>query len=174
MQQRIENMAKYAYIQNGSVEEFRHIDDITKIATHKKAPDGCPLLRPVIEGETPKCRGELGHVLTDIDIGKDVVKIRYTIANFPREQQQAAVKLEANRRILERFPQWKQINMVARGMELENIRKEKGTWTNAEYAEIDTLSQAWGWIKSVRDASNKIEQLKTIPYDYDDNARWPK
>lgn len=84
-------------------------------------------------------------------------------------EQKAAVKLEARRRILARFPEWMQTNMVARAVELTR----KATLTDEEQAEERTLIASWGWIKSVRNASNEIEQMSPIPLDYNDNSRWP-
>lgn len=83
------------------------------------------------------------------------------------------VKDEARRRILERFPEWKQQNMTARGVELQDIRREKGTWTIEEAAEAAALREAWAWIRAVRAASNAIEAIKPIPADYAAPDRWP-
>lgn len=85
----------------------------------------------------------------------------------------ALVKSEARRRILAAFPDWKQANMTARGVELQDIWRRKGNWTVQEQAEADALQAAWDWIKSVRAASDAIEALQPIPGDYAENKRWP-
>lgn len=81
------------------------------------------------------------------------------------------VKAEARRRILARYPDWKQTNMVARGVELLDIWRVNGRWTAEEQAERDALDAAWAWIKSVRSASNDIEERLTD--DFASDAKWP-
>src|SRR5690606_24310596 len=79
------------------------------------------------------------------------------------------VRLEARRRILAAYPDWKQQNMTARGVEL--IRVGETNWSPEEQAEADTLQAAWDWIKAVRAASNAMESEP--PADYADDAHWP-
>lgn len=84
----------------------------------------------------------------------------------------AAVKQEARRRILERYPDWKQTNMVARSVELQDIWRQVGSWTPEERAEADALTAAWAWIKAIRAASDEIEAMTPIPADFAADARW--
>lgn len=84
----------------------------------------------------------------------------------------ADVKAEARRRIVAKYPEWKQLNMMARSVELQDNRAQQA-WSPAEKAEVEALKAAWVWIKSVRAASDKIEALDPIPMDYAADARWP-
>jgi hypothetical protein len=60
------------------------------------------------------------------------------------------VKAEAQRRIEERYPLWRQMNILAEGGSPEM-----------------TL-----WIAGVRTASNRIEAMTPIPADYEDPKYW--
>jgi hypothetical protein len=84
------------------------------------------------------------------------------------------VKAEARRRILARFPEWRQANMTAQGVELLNIRVAVGSWTQAQAQEAAALFAAWDWIKAVRAASDAIEALEPIPADLADDGYWPR
>jgi hypothetical protein len=82
------------------------------------------------------------------------------------------IKAEAGKRILVRYPQWKQANMTARMVELNKIRASVGSWTAGEQIEVDVIQSAWDWVKSVRSASDALEL--TLPVDYsDNNLYWP-
>jgi hypothetical protein len=83
------------------------------------------------------------------------------------------IKAEARRRILEKYPEWKQLNMTARMVELNKIRASVGSWTAGEQIEVDVIQSAWDWVKSVRSASDALEL--TLPVDYNNNnLYWPK
>jgi hypothetical protein len=83
------------------------------------------------------------------------------------------VKAEAGKRILVRYPQWKQANMTARMVELNKIRASVGSWTAGEQIEVDVIQSAWDWVKSVRSASDALEL--TLPVDYNNNnLYWPE
>lgn len=81
-----------------------------------------------------------------------------------------AIKAEARSRILARFPEWKQTNMTARGVELMSVRLARA-WTVEEQTEADALQAAWSWIKSIRAASDALEQ--TAPADFAADKHWP-
>jgi hypothetical protein len=72
------------------------------------------------------------------------------VAPLARTLTATEVKAEARRRILTRFPEWKQANMTARGVELLNIRVAIGSWTQAQAEEAAALGAAWDWIKAAR------------------------
>ena len=59
------------------------------------------------------------------------------------------IKLLAGEKIQEKYPQWKQLNMLARHAELMSL-PEIGS---SERTEIAALQAAWAWIKQVREAS---------------------
>lgn len=92
-----------------------------------------------------------------------------------RVAKAAEVKGEAGARILNLFPDWKQRNMTARGVELVAIRLDRD-WTPAEAAESADLQAAWAQIRAIRAASGLIEAA--IPQDaagiaaFDIHAGW--
>lgn len=100
----------------------------------------------------------------------DRVVVRTTHTAIAVEQQKLAVKGEARRRIIARFPDWKQTNMVARALEL--TRKGAGL-TPEEQTEATQLQAAWDWIKAVRAASDALEAMDPIPADFTADQRWP-
>lgn len=81
------------------------------------------------------------------------------------------IKGEAARRILERCPDWKQRNMTARGVELQDIWRLGGTWTTEETAEFDNLKAVWSWIIEVRTASDELEV--SLPDNFTADVHWP-
>ena len=100
------------------------------------------------------------------------------IAAREAEEQAAAVtaimvKAEAQRRIYARFPQWRQANLVARGVELQDVWRTVGSWTAGEQAEADALKAAWSWIRETRAASDALEAMVPIPADFADDRHWP-
>lgn len=81
------------------------------------------------------------------------------------------VKAEAKRRILASYPEWKQANMTARGVELMRIRMSRA-WTADEQSEADALQAAWDWIKGIRTKSNALEAMRPIPADFANEKWW--
>lgn len=63
------------------------------------------------------------------------------------------VKLEARRRILARYPEWKQLNIIRAGG--------------------DDLAKMTAWIDAMRAASDALEAMSPIPADYADDSHWP-
>ncbi len=98
---------------------------------------------------------------------------QWTVTRRSLERQLNVVKNEARRRILARYPDWKQANMTARGVELVHL-KTRRPWTAEEQAEADALQAAWDWVKAVRSASDVIEEMNPIPLDLADNKYWPE
>ena len=82
------------------------------------------------------------------------------------------VKTEAGRRILERYPEWRQANMTARAVQLVDIKLEREL-TAEEVAEEAALKASWAWISTVRLTSDAIEQMDPIPQGFDADGRWP-
>jgi hypothetical protein len=66
-----------------------------------------------------------------------------------------AIKAEARRRIVQRLPEWKQANMIARMTELLKIGA--GSWTPENQAEVAALEYLWDWVKAVRAKSDELE-----------------
>lgn len=160
-------MTLYARIENGQVVDRREFaaGAIPQHKAHIWRPiEGDPppydAFRQAITGPTETI--EANRVLRTWivqDIAVDVLKDR--------------VKVEARRRILARYPDWKQVNMTARGVELQDAWRQNGSWTETEAAEAAALQSVWAWIKAVRAASDAIEAITPIPADYAADARWP-
>lgn len=70
--------------------------------------------------------------------------------------KKAWAKEEASRRIAALAPQWKQLNMIARALELERNDRKKGL-APSEQAEIDAIDAVWAQVKDIRTRSNEIE-----------------
>jgi hypothetical protein len=156
-----------ARIENGVIVEIRGLD-LEDIPMHKRV-HWLP-----IEGTKPTSCSVLetmtGPVLT---IEPTRVVRSWTVTRRPLEEQVAAIKAECQRRIYARFPQWKQANLTARGVELQDVWRTVGAWSVEEQAEADALKAAWSWIKSTRAASDALEVQSPIPLDFGDDRHWP-
>lgn len=64
------------------------------------------------------------------------------------------VKQEAQRRIEEAYPLWRQVNIMRDG----------------DTAQIEAMGKG---IDAIRAASNKIEEMQPIPHDYQAAKYWP-
>ena len=127
---------------------------------------------PVEEQPRP-AENDLETLTAQQVVNGNKVVVQWSAARRPLEKQLMAVKKEARRRILARYPDWKQANMTARGVELVNLKTERA-WSAEEQAEADALQAAWDWVKSVRSASNAIESMNPIPVDLADDKHWPE
>ena len=67
------------------------------------------------------------------------------------------IKARAGSLIEERYPDYKQRNMLAASVILQDTWRRNGVWTEEEQAQADALNAAWDWIKSVRTHSNALE-----------------
>lgn len=83
----------------------------------------------------------------------------------------AAIKAHAGSLIEERYPGFKQLNMLASGVKLQDIYRTAGTWTTQQQASADTLDAAWAWVKSVRDHSNALE-AEVLALDFAGLETW--
>jgi len=128
---------------------------------------------PVEPTPEPDHPGKLETATAERVVRDGKVVTQWTVTRRPIEEQLAAVKAEARRRILARYPDWKQTNMVARSVELMHLKGTK-EWTPAEQAEADALQAAWDWVKAVRSASDVIEVMTPIPADFRDDRHWPE
>lgn len=81
------------------------------------------------------------------------------------------VKAEAQRRILEILPEWKQRNLTAQAAVL--AEKGRANWTSEELAAWTAGEAVWNVIVAIRAASDLIELDVPIPQDYATDARWP-
>ena len=128
---------------------------------------------PVEDTPGPDFPGKLETASAErvVDGGK-VVTV-WTVSRRAIDDQRQAVKDEARRRILARFPDWKQTNMVALGVEL-TLAKIGGDWTKEQQDEAGALQAAWDWVKAVRSASDVIEAMSPIPADFRSDKFWPE
>ena len=88
--------------------------------------------------------------------------------------QIATIKAEASARILAVIPDWKQRNMLARSVELLEIRESGEILTASELSELDGIRNAWSWARSVRAYSDQLEALVAQGEAVDPaTAEWP-
>jgi len=80
------------------------------------------------------------------------------------------VKMEANRRILAICPEWRQRNLTAQAVILQDKGREN--WTNDELAAWNAGETLWGSIAAIRAKSDEIEAMNTIPVDYKNDSYW--
>jgi len=69
----------------------------------------------------------------------------------------SAINKEAGRIITEHLPQWKQVNLTARAVELQS--KAQDLWTDLESTEWVKIQNDWGYVKAVRAESNRVNAL---------------
>lgn len=81
-----------------------------------------------------------------------------------------AVKMEAQRRILEILPEWKQRNLTARAAEL--AIKGPSNWTPEEQEEYEAGQAVWDSIKAIRIKSDALEAMAPIPEDFTNDNYW--
>lgn len=80
------------------------------------------------------------------------------------------VKAEAARRILALCPEWKQRNLIAQAVILQD--KGRANWTPEEQAAWDAGAALWAQIAAIRAKSDQIEAMDPIPHDVENNAIW--
>jgi len=94
--------------------------------------------------------------------------IGWTVVNIPATVEM--VKEEAQRRIYEILPDWKQRNLTARAAEL--AIKGVQNWSLEEQAEVAAGQALWDQIKVIRAKSDELEAMDPIPVDYIDDKYW--
>ena len=109
----------------------------------------------------------------------DRVLQEWVVRRKPLEQQIAAVKAEAQRRIIALTGKVelldcmiKQSNANMRANELNDKRISGETLTEAEEAEATALRNLAIAIKAIRAKSNAIEAMQPIPLDYTADGYW--
>lgn len=136
---------------------------------------------PVQETAKPDCVEGLERATFEYVLSGNTVQKQWTVARAPVEDQKAAVKAEAQRRIIALTGQTdliacmiKQSNANMRANELTDKRVSGGTLTPAEEAEASALRNFAAALKAIRAASNTIEAMEPIPTDYCSNTHWPQ
>jgi hypothetical protein len=152
-------------------------DEIEVIREFPEAPDPNPAKGwrwlPVEDAPQPDHPGKLENASSAYAVSDGKVVQQWEVTRRPLAEQHQAVKDEARRRILARYPEWRQANMTARGVEL-TLAKIAREWTPDEQAEADVLQGDWDWVKAVRSASDDIEAMSPIPADFRDDKHWPE
>jgi len=107
--------------------------------------------------------------------------LQWTKVRKSLDEQKAAVKAEAQRRIIALTGQRdllacmiKQSNANMRANELNDKRVSGETLTAEEETEATALRNLAGAIKAIRSASNAVELLDPIPLDYTAASYWPE
>ncbi len=102
------------------------------------------------------------------------VAIAVSIAPLPQAAAAARIKAAARRVILARFPDWKQQNMTARGVELAFKIAEGGTFSETDQADAAALMATWAWIKAVRLHSDALESDYAAGSAVTLSSGWPE
>jgi len=106
----------------------------------------------------PAIQLETGDSITATPIDQLPVK---PLDNITRIHE---IKRKASDAIVKIAPEWKQRNMIARGLELTNKIATGAALTSAEQAESDAIKAIWVQIEGIRAASNQAE-TNGIPVD---------
>lgn len=172
-------------IVDGTVRSRITVPDDQPFSTTKLAADGGPMFRPLVEEPMPVYNAltqSLSESTETIEVSR-VIR-RRTVQPLAPSVIIAGIKAEAARRILARYPDYKQANMLARQGELHRIQTghmmdaagqmiPARALNAAETAELSMIGAAWAWIKSVRATSNTLETATPIPSDYTSDSHWP-
>jgi len=146
------------------------IDSLNESATKAKLMAAATTIDSAGETVTPDPATVYAVVdLADVDTHAWVIERR-------RAETTNKAKTEASARILALAPEWKQRNMIARGVELEK-KDRLGTTTAAEDAEIAALESAWATIKAIRTSSDALEATiaasnDPASIDVTDDSHW--
>jgi hypothetical protein len=165
-----------ARIDGTSITEVRHDISLDDVPEHKRK------IWKTIEGDAPSHDQRVetlsGPVL---QIEQNRVLRVWTIKPRPRDEVLAQVRAEAQRRIIAMMAArdfehciLKQLNANMRANELNDKRTSGYTLTAEEEAEAALLRAMAAAIKAVREASNILEAMETIPSDFDADSRWPQ
>ncbi len=162
-------------IDNGTVVEVRTDADLSAIPPHKRSR------WRVVTGDPPAHNAAVQQLTSlSYEITDNAAVRSWQVTSRSREEQVAAVKTEAQRRIIVRTGATtleqcmvRQLNALMRATELTDKRARGENLTAPEQAEETVLRALADDIKAIRSASNTIEQLDPVPADYAANARWP-
>lgn len=125
---------------------------------------------------TPRIEADPATVYEVVDID-EVESHIWSIPDL-RNMVVAETKAEAGFRINTLAPDFKQRNMIARGVELTDVVVGGGSLTAPEVAEKAALQGAWDYVKAVRAASDTIEaeilaSADPASIDVAGHAAWP-
>lgn len=164
-----------ARILEGQVVEQRSDIALSDVPAHKRT-----MWKP-IEGDPPGYNPHLETLAGPaLEIQANRVLRKWTVERRPRAEQLDAVRMEAQRRIIALMGARdfqhcliKQLNANMRANSLNDKRLLGDGLTSEEQIEAATLRGMETAIQAVRDASNVLEAMETIPLDFASNSRWP-
>lgn len=136
-------------------------------ASHLDITEG--YLTAPVAGSMPRMirtQGDAGNPVDITQLQNDYADI---LAASEEAERIATIKAEASRRITEKYPEWKQRNMLARSLELTNKVAMTGTLDQDEQDEVAAMKVVWSWISDVRNVSNIAEAAGAQPQD----INWP-
>lgn len=82
------------------------------------------------------------------------------------------IKNQAASRILAIAPEWKQRNLLARSVELQDVQRQR-ILTDAEVAENDEIKRVWGQVQAIRTYSDALEAAVDVGETVDLADGWP-
>ena len=133
----------------------------------------------VQENAKPDYVDGLERATSEYVLNGNAVEKQWTVSRVPLADQKAAVKAEAQRRIIALTGQTdliacmiKQSNANMRANELTDKRVSGGTLTAEEELEAPALRNLATALKAIRAASNVIEAMDPIPLDYCADTYW--
>ncbi len=146
----------------------RFTDGDTISPPHVGASFGAQVIVNVIDNDRPPTpyhsESNVTRVLSNTTLA---ISRSFALTGAPTPDH---IKGEARRRILARYPEWKQSNMTARGLELAFVVASGGTLSAADITERDELMAAFAWVKSIRTLSDGLEL--SLPLDFAADAHW--
>ena len=153
---------RYARVEDNKIIEYRDFAD-GEIPAHKAQ------LWKVVEDIVPSYNPFYQVIFgPEVVIEEDKVRYVYTIEDKDPVELKYLVKAEAQNRILSKYPQWKQSNLLISKIEL----LAKATLTQEEQAALDDINSQLQEIEKLRGCSNALEAMTPIPEDYRDNKYW--
>ncbi len=152
---------KYGRIENNTVAEYREFapGDIPEHKTFLWLP---------VEDLLPEYN-EFYEFLEGpaIEIHLDKIVFAYTVIPKETAHLQYLVKKEAERRIIEVYPLWKQNNMLSDKITLLNKIR-----TAEEEQQLIDIDAGLAYINHIRQCSNVIETMTPIPENYMSDTHW--
>jgi hypothetical protein len=158
-------------------------DVIREMRDHAAPPDPNPAKGfrwvTVDDVAAPAHVAELETVTPTYAVGANAVTRQWAKTRRSLDEQKAAVKAEAQRRIIALTGRMalmdcmiKQSNANMRANELNDKRISGGTLTAEEETEATALRNLATAIKAIRAKSNDIELMDPIPLDYTADGYW--
>ena len=132
------------------------------------------IVTEIYENEFP-----VHHDFTWVDCGYQVeAGTEYDGTGFDAKPPPSAitpdqVKTEAQRRIFEIMPDWKQTNTIAMAVQATTqYGADITNWPADLQAKAALANTAWALIEAIRKNSDRIEDMDPIPFDFTDNKWW--